>query len=66
VYQHKRRVLFLFRDFFKPENHHSVPDTNPESELEQLAFPERRSKRVNVEIVNTEGTAYDPLVEIKL
>jgi len=46
-----------FRDFFKPENHHSLPDTGPESGLQQLESPERRSKRDNVEIVNTEGTA---------
>jgi len=45
-----------FRDFFKPENHHSLPDSDPESGLGRLASPAHRSKRVNFEIVNTEGT----------
>ena len=41
---------------FKLEDHDSLPDCDPESGLGQPASPARRSKRVKVEIVNTEGT----------
>jgi len=46
-----------FRDFFlkESENYDSLPDSDPESGLGPLASPARRSKRVKVEILNTEG-----------
>ena len=43
---------------FKLEDHDSFPGSEPESGLGPLASPIRRSKRVKVEMVNTEGTAY--------
>jgi len=43
--------------FFKLEDHDSLPDSDPESGLGPLASPVNRSKRVKVEIVNTEGTS---------
>jgi len=42
--------------FFKLEDHHGLPDGDPESGLGPLASLVRRSKRVKVEIVNAEGT----------
>jgi len=42
---------------FKLEDHDSSPGGDPESGLGRLASPVRRSKRVKVEIVDTEGTA---------
>ena len=46
-----------FRYFLQLENHHSLPDSDPESGFGPLTSPVRRSKRVKVEILNTEGTA---------
>ena len=43
--------------FFKLEHHDALPDSDPESGRRLLAFPARRSKRVKVHIINTEGTA---------
>ena len=41
--------------FFKLEDHDSLPDSGPQSELGRLTSPARPSKRIKVEIVNTEG-----------
>jgi len=43
--------------FFRLEDHNSLPDSDPESGLGPPASPARRSKRVKVGIVSTEGTA---------
>lgn len=43
--------------FFKLGDHNSLPDCDPEAGRGPLASPGRRSKRVKIDIVNTEGTA---------